>query len=79
MYTSIQKWGNSQAVRLPKAVLEKAGLKENDRLEIRAEKGNLLLIPQKKHLTLKERSAGYLGDYQGEEWDTGRPAGEEIW
>jgi hypothetical protein len=30
MFTTIQKWGNSQAVRLPKAVLEKASLKEND-------------------------------------------------
>ena len=47
MYTSIQKWGNNQAVRLPKAVLEKAGLKESDRLEIRTENGNVLLIPQK--------------------------------
>ena len=79
MYTTIQKWGNSQAVRIPKIILEKAGLRENDRVEIRVEKGNLLIIPQKKHLTLQERAAEYNGDNQPVEWDTGKPTGKEIW
>jgi antitoxin MazE len=79
LYTTIQKWGNSQAVRIPKIILEKAGLRENDRVEIRVEKGNLLIIPQKKHLTLQERAAEYNGDYQPVEWDTGKPKGKEIW
>ena len=34
MLTTIQKWGNSQAVRLPKAVLEELALHENDQVEI---------------------------------------------
>lgn len=79
MYTKIQKWGNSQAVRLPKAVLEKVGLKENDPVEIRVHNGNLLLVPQKKHLTLQERAAGYQGYYHPVEWDTGKPVGKEVW
>ncbi len=81
MYTTIQKWGNSRAVRLPKAALEKAGLKEKDTVEIRAEEGLLVIVPYpaKKHLTLEERSAGYQGDYQPGEWDTGKPSGKEIW
>lgn len=37
MYTTIQKWGNSHAVRLPKGILEVADLSENDRVEIKAE------------------------------------------
>ena len=79
MYTTIQKWGNSRAVRLPKAVLEKAGLQENDRVEIRVENGYLLIVPAKKHLTLRERAAGYRGDYRPVEWDTGKPEGKEVW
>lgn len=79
MYTTVQRWGNSKAVRLPKGVLEKAGLRENDRLEIRVEAGHLLLVPAKKHLTLRERAAGYTGDYRPREWDTGKPAGKEVW
>lgn len=33
----------------------------------------------KMHKTLKERFASYTGDYKTEEWDTGKPVGEEIW
>ena len=32
--TTIQKWGNSQAVRLPKNILESVSLQENDKVEI---------------------------------------------
>jgi len=45
MYTIIGRWGNSQAVRLPKAALERTGLRENDRVEIRVDNGYLLIMP----------------------------------
>lgn len=79
MYTTIQKWGNSQVVRLPKAILEKAKLSNNDRVEIRAENGCVLIVRAQKHKTLKERIAGYSGDYCCGEWDTGEPVGKEVW
>lgn len=78
MYTTIQKWGNSQAVRLPKAILEMVNLRENDRVEIKVQDGNLIISPVKKHRTLKERLAKYRGDYQCNEWDTGKPVGKEV-
>lgn len=79
MYTTIQKWGNSQAVRIPKTILEMAKLRENDRVEIKVQDGNLLIIPVKKHKSLTERIAEYKGDYQCGEWDTGEPSGKEVW
>lgn len=36
MKTQMVKWGNSLAVRIPKAVVEEARLKEGDALEIEA-------------------------------------------
>jgi antitoxin MazE len=36
MKAQMVKWGNSLAVRIPKAVVEKARLKEGDSLEIEA-------------------------------------------
>ena len=36
MKTRLVKWGNSLAVRIPKAVVEKARLKEGDSLEVEA-------------------------------------------
>ena len=78
MYTTIQKWGNSQAVRIPKAILEMVQISENDKVEIRVQDGNLLIIPVKKHKTFKERIVGYEGDYQCGEWDTGKTRGKEV-
>jgi len=78
MYTTIQKRGNGQAVRLPKSILEMAKLKENDRVQIRVQDGNLIIVPVKKHKTLEERIAEYQGDYSCSEWDTGKPKGKEI-
>jgi len=78
MFVTIQKWGNSKAIRLPKAILEMVFLKENDRVQIKVVDGNLLLIPTKKRLSLKERIAGYQAAHQGHEWYTGEPTGKEV-
>ena len=75
MYTTIQKWGNSQAVRLPKDILEEANLQENDKVQIKVQDGNVIIIPDKKRKTLKERIAEFKGDYECNEWNTGKPSG----
>jgi antitoxin MazE len=80
MYTTIQKWGNSQAVRLPKGLLEDAAMRENDRVEIKVENGCIIISRiNKKHKTIEERLADYNGDYRSTEWDTGNPRGKEVW
>lgn len=79
MYTTIRKWGNSQAVRLPKGILEDAALNEKDMVEIKAE-NNCIIIRRvnKRHKTLEERLAGYTGDYVCREWNTGKAKGKEV-
>ena len=39
------KWGNSQAVRIPKAVIEQARLQEGDELEIQVQAGRITIEP----------------------------------
>ena len=80
MYAIIQKWGNSQAIRLPKGILEVADLHENDRVEINAD-NNCIIIKRlnKKHKTLEERLVGFTGDYKCSEWNTGEAKGKEAW
>lgn len=78
MYTSIQKWGNSQAVRIPKAILEKASLRENDKVEIQVEDGRLVIVPVQRRMTLAERIAEYKGEYKASEWQTGKTVGKEV-
>jgi antitoxin MazE len=77
MNTAIVKWGNSSAVRLPKALIQRLGLRENDKVDISVE-GNAIMIRKPYPASLKELLEG------GEpcafaEWDTGKPVGDEIW
>ncbi len=77
MLTTIQKWGNSKAVRLPKSILEITGMNENDKVELRIVDGNVIIVPLKKHKPLADRIAEYTGDYICKEWNTEKPSGNE--
>jgi antitoxin MazE len=80
MRAVIQKWGNSQAIRLPKAILETARLGENEPVQILAERNKIIIRKAAaKHRTLAERLAGFTEEYAGQEWDTGAPVGREVW
>jgi len=78
MLGKVQKWGNSQAVRLPKAILDEIGLRENDEVEIKAEYGRVTILPVRRIKPLEERIAEYQGEYRCGEWDTGAPRGDEV-
>lgn len=80
MLTSIQKWGNSQGVRLSKNILNIAGFPETGPVKIIAESDRIIIqkVGKRKHQTLQELFDGYDGTYQCAEWDTGSPIGREI-
>jgi len=80
MTTTIQKWGNSQAVRIPKSLLETACLKDNEQVQISAVRNQIIIkkAETENRKTLKDRLAGFDGDYVFKEWDTGNPAGNEV-
>ena len=83
MTTTIQKWGNSQGVRLPKAILDSLFLQENDSVEVMAENDTIVIRKaarkRRAKKSLEERFENYTGDYQCSEWDTGKPVGMEVW
>lgn len=78
MYAKIQKWGNSHAVRIPKNLLALTDLKENDEVDIKSNKGNIIIVPVKKHKKLEERIMEYKSNYKSSEWDTGDSEGKEV-
>lgn len=79
MNATIQKWGNSQAIRLPKAVLVAASLAEHDPVQIIAQKDAIIIKkrPKPRHRTLKERLNGFGDEYVFQELDTGPAVGRE--
>ncbi|MBQ7901625.1 MAG: AbrB/MazE/SpoVT family DNA-binding domain-containing protein [Clostridia bacterium] len=89
MNSTIQKWGNSQGIRLPKIILDELGFAENDRVEITVVGNSIMLkkAAKQKHITVKERLEAFYKKSISEietteaetEIDTGNAAGEEIW
>ena len=78
MDTTIQKWGNSQGVRLSKEILASADMKSGDRVQIFVYDDVITIrkSPMKKIDLLFE---GYDGEYKATEMSWGDPVGEELW
>ncbi len=80
MRTVIQKWGNSQGIRIPKAFLDAMGMRENDTVELeRRDNSIVITLPKRKEVTLESIFEGYDGGYKPEEYDWGKPVGKEVW
>jgi len=75
----IQKWGNSNAVRLPKNILTTANISENDEVTITAAENEIIIRKEKKHKTFSERMKGYKGKYVVEELDQSSVGKEMFW
>ena len=82
MLTTIQKWGNSQGVRVPKAILDELLLQENDPVEIVTENDSIIIKKatrkRRAKKSLEERFENYAGNYKCTEWETGKPTGMEL-
>ncbi len=79
MQTTIQKWGNSQGIRIPKAFLDAVGMMENDLIEINRIDDNIVITKVKNKLTLDDIFNGYDGENVAEKFDWGSPVGKEVW
>jgi len=87
MQTTIVKWGNSQGIRIPKALLQSAQIAENDPVDMTLEDKKIIItkITEKKHKTTRERLIEFYGEdfmqkrEPQKEFDWGGPVGKEIW
>ena len=81
MTATIQKWGNSLAVRLPKALADEARMREGARVElVRTPEGVLVKAKRKPRLRyrLSDLLAGITADNLHPETDWGPSVGKEI-
>ena len=81
MAITIQKWGNSRAVRIPKAIAEEAGLDIGQAVDLQLVNGELRIrrARKRKRYDLDELLASVPDDFEPEEWDVGPAVGNEIW
>ena len=86
MKATIQKWGNSNAIRIPKKILQSLDLKENDCVELTQTEDGFTVRKCSTELTVKQLLEDFYGQplemipsVHQEELDWGQPMGEEIW
>ena len=78
MLVKVQRWGNSQGLRLSKQLLEQANIAVGEDIEIVAKKGQIILKKTKK-FDLAEMVSRMPKDYQVQEESFGKPVGKEVW
>lgn len=80
---TLSKWGNAQAVRLPKAMREQVGMPDDSQVEATVENGAIVLKPARsaKRAIRVANLASVFKDrkepYQACEDDFGAPVGNE--
>ena len=82
MLAKIQKWGNSQGLRLAKNLLADANLDVGDEVDISVKDGIMIVTPRKRirgRHSLKDLVSRIPEDYQTGEVDWGEPVGKEAW
>jgi len=80
--TRVQRWGNSQGLRLSKEVLADAGIEVGDAVDVTVRNGEVVIVPARRvrgRFDLGQLVSEIPADYEPREVDWGPPAGREVW
>jgi antitoxin MazE len=78
--STISKWGNSLAVRIPLAIAKQANLDEGDSVKMALDRdGAIVLRPARRKYDLSDLVARITPKNRHSETDWGRPEGGESW
>ena len=83
MKTTLQKWGNSQGIRIPKEYLESLNLHVGDSVDVKVASGRLEVCATSKPIRGRYRienlAARMPKKYRPQEVKWGYPVGKEVW
>jgi len=82
MITKVQKWGNSQGLRLSKELLSNVEIGVGDAVDVAVHDGVLVVTPVRRvrgGRDLRELVRRIPKDHKTEELDWGEPVGKEVW
>ncbi|WP_428768662.1 AbrB/MazE/SpoVT family DNA-binding domain-containing protein [Treponema sp. HNW] len=77
MEAVVQKWGNSLGVRIPSLWAKDNAVKNGSKVEVIAEKGKMIILPQKK--SLDDMLVMITDENLHAEIETGNATGNEAW
>ena len=80
MVSKVQRWGNSQGLRLPKHVLESDDISVGDNVEVIPQEGQITIKKlSKKKFDLAEMVSRMPRNYKPREESWDKPIGKEEW
>lgn len=79
MITTIQRWGNSLAIRIPKAFAAQAKLEDATQVDLVVRGDSLVIKLARKEWKLAELIDGISDANIHKAVDWGEPAGKEVW
>ena len=80
MEARLQKWGNSNGIRIPNTILKALNLKTNDKVELIQDDDKIIISKSKNNkISLKERFEEYKGKNLAKDFEWDEPRGREIW
>ena len=80
MQTKIQRWGNSLALRIPRAFAEETGVEAGAEVDLSVRDGDLVVKPARRvKYRLGELVRKVTDKNRHGEVDTGGPVGREVW
>ena len=80
MNVSIQKWGNSLALRIPSSLAKDIHLHRGSQVEVGVVNGNIMVKPaMRKKYALSQLLKGVSKSNLHSEQDWGAPLGKEAW
>ncbi len=82
MVTKVQKWGNSQGLRLAKQVLLDARISIGDDVDVSARDGMIVIAPVRRvrnGRSLQDLVARIPKNYRAAEVNWGKAEGGEVW
>lgn len=80
MEAKLQKWGNSNGIRIPNILLKNLNLKENDIINIDQEDDRIIITKCKNQkISLEERFRNYKGKNLAKDFEWDEKRGREIW
>lgn len=79
MRATVRKWGNSASVRIPRAVLEEAKLKVDQKVDVQVEAGAVVIRAVRREYDLADLVSQITPENLHPETDWGPPVGKEVW
>jgi len=80
MKSSLKRWGNSLAIRIPMSFAAEIGVEQGSPVEISLREGSLMISPlPKPRLTLEDLLAEVTEENRHAEVAVEGPVGREVW